>query len=106
MWSFRSMPSRSRVRGTLERHDDMAKAALARGARAATSAIMKSGLPRIPIATAVGLLGFASYVVVVVTLADRLTSAPWPVQALYFVVAGSLWVFPIRWLMLWAARLR
>jgi hypothetical protein len=27
----------------------------------------------------------------------------WAAQLGYFVVAGSIWVFPVRWLMLWAA---
>ena len=28
---------------------------------------------------------------------------PWPVEAIYWCVAGLLWVVPVRWLMLWAA---
>jgi len=54
------------------------------------------------IATVAGLLGFALYVMAAVALADRVP-AYWPVQALYFVAAGTLWVIPARWLMLWAA---
>jgi len=54
------------------------------------------------IATAAGLAGFALYVMAAVTLADFLP-AFWPVQAAYFVAAGTLWVIPARWLMLWAA---
>ena len=54
------------------------------------------------IAGVVGLVGFALYVMVVVALADRVP-AFWPVQALYFLAAGTLWVLPARWLMLWAA---
>jgi hypothetical protein len=30
----------------------------------------------------------------------------WAVQALYFLVAGVLWVVPARWLMIWALRRR
>jgi hypothetical protein len=28
----------------------------------------------------------------------------WAVQALFFLVAGTVWVVPVRSLMLWAAR--
>jgi hypothetical protein len=53
-----------------------------------------------------GLLGLAAYVAIVLVLADSVLSWHWSLQALYFVMAGSLWVPPIRWLMLWAAHLR
>jgi hypothetical protein len=61
---------------------------------------------RVPVAVALGLLGLAGYIVAAVSLADPVLRAPWPVQTAYFVVAGSVWVLPVRWLMLWAARLR
>ena len=63
-------------------------------------------MSRVPIAVTVGIAGFVAYVAVVVTVADRVTHAAWPVQALYFIIAGAAWVFPVRWLMLWAAHLR
>ena len=62
-------------------------------------------MPRILIAVVVFLLGFALYVMAAVALADHVRS-PWPLQFAYFVVAGTLWVLPTRWLMLWAARQR
>jgi hypothetical protein len=62
-------------------------------------------MPRILIATIGGLLGFALYVMAVVALADRVPDNAF-VQALYFLAVGVLWVMPVRWLMLWAARLR
>jgi len=61
-------------------------------------------MPRILIATIVGLVGFVAYVVAAVTLADYLSPMHWAVQALFFLVAGTLWVLPIRSLMYWAAR--
>ncbi len=61
-------------------------------------------MPRILIATIVGLVGFVAYVVAAVTLADYLSPMHWALQALFFLVAGTLWVFPIRSLMYWAAR--
>lgn len=58
---------------------------------------------RIPIAVVVGLAGFIAYLGVAVALADRVMLAHWAIQALYYLVAGSLWVLPVRWLMYWAA---
>jgi hypothetical protein len=63
-------------------------------------------MSRIPIAVCLGLGGFLAYTIAAVILADRLGPMPWPVQLVYFAVAGVLWVFPARWLMLWAAHLR
>jgi hypothetical protein len=61
-------------------------------------------MPRILIATLVGLAGFVAYVVAVVTLVDYLPPLHWTLQALFFLVAGTVWVLPIRSLMYWAAR--
>jgi hypothetical protein len=38
-----------------------------------------------------------------VILPERMPRMPWPLEALYWCVAGLLWVVPVRWLMLWAA---
>ena len=37
-------------------------------------------------------------------LGDTVRGQPTLVQFLYYAVAGFVWVFPVRWLMLWAAR--
>ena len=63
-------------------------------------------MSRITIAVLAGLLGFCVYVGVVVTLADIVLQLHWAVQACYFLVAGSLWVLPIRWLMFWSVHQR
>lgn len=63
-------------------------------------------MSRVPMALGVGIAGFVAYVVAAATLADWVLRAPWPVQAGYFVLAGTAWAWPARWLMLWAARLR
>lgn len=39
-------------------------------------------------------------------LADHVYAMNFAVQFIYFAVAGLVWVFPIRWLMLWAAHMR
>jgi hypothetical protein len=61
-------------------------------------------MPRVLIATLVGLVGFVLYVAAAVTLADPVERLHWSVQALYFLAAGLLWTIPARWLMYWAAR--
>ncbi|MBS0558604.1 MAG: DUF2842 domain-containing protein [Proteobacteria bacterium] len=61
-------------------------------------------MPRIAIAIVVFLIGFTLYVGAAVTLADLIAPLHWSVQALYFLAAGVLWVWPTKWLMFWAAR--
>ncbi len=53
-------------------------------------------------ATVIGLSGFFAYLAAVVVLADRVAPFGWPVQAVYYVVAGVLWVVPAHFLLLWA----
>jgi hypothetical protein len=60
-------------------------------------------MPRILIATLAGIVGLALYIMAAVAAADLLGPMHWATQLGYFVVAGSIWVFPVRWLMLWAA---
>jgi hypothetical protein len=62
-------------------------------------------MARPAIATLLGLLGFVLYVMAAVALADRI-HPQWAVQLGYFILAGTLWVLPARWLMLWAAHRR
>ena len=61
-------------------------------------------MSRTPIAVAAGLLFFTAWVAIVVVVGDL--PMHWAVRALYFLVVGFVWVFPIRWLMLWAAHMR
>ena len=39
--------------------------------------------------------------VAVVTLADRISSWPWPLEALFFLVAGIAWILPLKPLVRW-----
>lgn len=39
--------------------------------------------------------------VAVVTLAERLGEWPWPLQALFFIVAGIAWIAPLKPLLRW-----
>ena len=60
-------------------------------------------MSRTPIAVIGGLLGFFFYVAGVLALADTLLHWHWALQAVFFVITGFAWVFPIRWIMLWGA---
>ena len=55
-----------------------------------------------PFAAAVmGIAFVLAYIAAAITLPDVLP-ANGVVQAVYFLVAGVIWVFPVRWLMLWS----
>ena len=55
-----------------------------------------------PLAAALMGIGFViAYVAAAITLPDVLPDWWW-LQAIYFLVAGVVWVFPVRWLMLWS----
>ena len=56
-------------------------------------------------ATLMGIVFIIVYVAAAITLPDVLPSH-WAFQALYFVIAGVVWVFPVRWLMLWSVHKR
>ena len=59
---------------------------------------------RTPIAIFAGIVGLSAYLVIVLWIGDIVQTMHWALQAVYYTLAGSLWVLPIRWLMLWAAR--
>ncbi len=63
-------------------------------------------MSRVPVAVIGGLVGFAAYVAVVVALGDHVADTNWALQALYFVIVGTVWVLPVRWLMLWSVHQR
>ena len=47
------------------------------------------------------LLLIAVWSVLVVNVADRITGAAWPLQALFFLVAGIAWILPLKPLIRW-----
>jgi hypothetical protein len=55
------------------------------------------------VATLLGLGFFFFYLVAVLALVDLIGPMHWAIQFIYFALSGIMWVFPIRWLMLWAA---
>jgi hypothetical protein len=47
------------------------------------------------------LLLIAGWAALVASGADLLAGLPWPVHALYFVVAGIVWILPLKPLLRW-----
>lgn len=47
------------------------------------------------------LLLIALWGFVVVTVAEALPELPWPVEALFFVAAGIVWILPLKPLLRW-----
>ena len=47
------------------------------------------------------LLIITVWAVVVATVAARIGAMPWPVQALFYVVAGIAWILPLKPLLRW-----
>ena len=52
-------------------------------------------------ASLIGIVFVIAYVAAAITVPDFLPANGF-VQAAYFLVAGVIWVFPVRWLMLWS----
>ena len=52
------------------------------------------------------MLFILAYIVAAITLPDLAPRLHWSLEALYWCVAGIVWVFPIRWLMLWSVHKR
>lgn len=47
------------------------------------------------------LMLIAVWAFLVVTVAERLPDLPWPVQALFYIAAGIVWILPLKPLLLW-----
>ena len=47
------------------------------------------------------LLLIAGWAVLVASGADLLAGLPWPVHALYFIIAGIVWIAPLKPLLRW-----
>jgi hypothetical protein len=47
------------------------------------------------------LLLIAVWGVIVVTVSDLISGMPWPVHALYYIVAGIVWIAPLKPLLRW-----
>ena len=84
----------------------MSRASEGRGSRKGLARIFRVRyavrMSRGPIATVAGLLFVFVYMIAAITLPDLVPRLHWTLEALYWLVAGVVWVFPVRWLMLWS----
>ncbi|HEX8480445.1 MAG TPA: DUF2842 domain-containing protein [Allosphingosinicella sp.] len=56
---------------------------------------------RKPVGMLLLLLLIAVWGFVVVTVAEALPEMPWPLKALFFIVAGIVWILPLKPLLRW-----
>jgi len=56
---------------------------------------------RKPAGTGLILLLIVIWGVIVATLAEWLQGLPWPVHALYYLIAGIAWIVPVKPLLQW-----
>lgn len=61
-------------------------------------------MSRTPVAAILGILGFLAYVALVLVLSDHVWGLHWTLEFLFFAVAGIVWVWPAKWLIVWAMR--
>jgi predicted membrane channel-forming protein YqfA (hemolysin III family) len=47
------------------------------------------------------LLLIAAWAFVVASVAERLPPLPWPLEALFFIAAGIVWILPLKPLLRW-----
>ncbi len=52
----------------------------------------------------IGITGFLIYVAVVIILADHVLGTHWTVEFVFFALAGIVWVWPAKALIIWGAR--
>ena len=56
---------------------------------------------RKPVGIALILLLITVWAAIVATLAEWIGPMPWPVQAIFYIVAGIVWIFPLKPLLSW-----
>ncbi len=59
-------------------------------------------MSRSSIATLAGIVFILLYIGAAVAVSEVMGRMHWALEAVYWGVAGIVWVFPIRWLMLWS----
>ena len=59
-------------------------------------------MSRTPAAVFAGLVFIVAYTAAAISLPDLFGRMYWPLEAAYWCAAGIVWVFPVRWLMLWS----
>lgn len=63
-------------------------------------------MSRTSVALLAGSIGLLLYLILVLWIGDWVQGLHWAVQLPYYVLAGFVWVFPIRALIYWALRPR
>lgn len=56
---------------------------------------------RKPAGMALILLLIAGWATIVVIASDLIAGLPWPVHALYYLIAGIVWILPLKPLLRW-----
>ena len=59
-------------------------------------------MSRPTIAAFAGISFVIAYMAAAITLPDLLGRMHWTLEAVYWLIAGVVWVLPVRWLMLWS----
>jgi hypothetical protein len=52
----------------------------------------------------IGIIGFLLYVAAVIIFSDHVLGTHWTVEFVYFALAGILWVWPAKALIIWGAK--
>ncbi|MBO1073605.1 DUF2842 domain-containing protein [Roseomonas marmotae] len=60
-------------------------------------------MSRKPLALLIGFVGLLLYLFLVLWIGDWVQRLHWLLQIPFYVLAGFIWVFPVRALMFWAA---
>jgi hypothetical protein len=63
-------------------------------------------MSRTPVATLAICTFTLAWIAGAAVLADHVRPLHWALQAIYYPLAGSLWVLPVWWMMLWGAHRR
>jgi hypothetical protein len=63
-------------------------------------------MSRVPKAAFSGIAFIIVYIILVVAIPVHFGRMYWVLELIYWAVAGVIWVFPIRWLMLWSVHKR
>ena len=63
-------------------------------------------MSRTPIAVVAGIVFVLVYIAAAISLPDLFGRMYWLAEAVYWCAAGVVWVFPVRWLMLWSVHKR
>ena len=56
---------------------------------------------RKPVGVGLILLLIVGWAVIVTTIAGNIGALPWPIQTLFYLVAGLVWILPLKPLLRW-----